>query len=181
MQETDKKQHIKIHGVGLDKEGRCKHYHTSLDIAALLCAQCRKYYACYSCHDEMEDHPFAATAPEEEYPVLCGNCRRKLTRKEYKQGSCPYCHAGFNPRCSLHENIYFSCGEQKKLRRKNQEHTDFWKKVLYALFVYLKKERIQEETGQILYRRREKKNDKILRRSGPERTPNNKRQERRSR
>lgn len=95
MQETDKKQHIKIHGVGLDKEGRCKHYHTSLDIAALLCAQCRKYYACYSCHDEMEDHPFAATAPEEQYPVLCGNCKRKLTRWEYKQGSCPYCHSPY--------------------------------------------------------------------------------------
>ncbi len=71
--------------------------------------QCRKYYACYSCHDELEDHSFVATTPEEVYPVLCGNCGRKLTLQEYKKGSCPYCHAGFNPKCSLHENIYFCC------------------------------------------------------------------------
>lgn len=49
-----KQENIKIHGIGLDKAGRCTHYHTQLDIAALLCAKCRKYYACYSCHDELE-------------------------------------------------------------------------------------------------------------------------------
>ena len=78
-----KQEKIKIHGIGLDKAGRCTHYHTQLDIAALLCAKCRKYYACYSCHDELEDHPFAPTTPEEAYPVLCGNCGRKLTLQEY--------------------------------------------------------------------------------------------------
>ena len=69
-----KQENIKIHGIGLDKAGRCTHYHTQLDIAALLCAKCRKYYACYSCHDELEDHSFMATTPEEAYPVLCENC-----------------------------------------------------------------------------------------------------------
>lgn len=109
--ETIRQKMIKIHGIGLDEEGRCTHYHTKLDIAALLCAKCRKYYACYSCHDGIEDHPFTATTPEEKYPVLCGCCKQKLTYQEYKQGSCPYCHAQFNPRCSLHENIYFACGK----------------------------------------------------------------------
>ncbi len=108
-------KNVRIHGIGLDKAGRCIHYHTEPDIAALLCAKCRKYYACYSCHDEMEDHLFAATQPEEAYPVLCGNCRRKLTYQEYKKGSCPYCQAGFNPKCSLHENIYFCCASTSKV------------------------------------------------------------------
>ena len=82
-----KQENIKIHGIGLDKAGRCTHYHTQLDIAALLCAKCRKYYACYSCHDELEDHSFVATTPEEAYPVLCGNCGRKLTLQEYKKAA----------------------------------------------------------------------------------------------
>lgn len=98
---------VKIHGIGLDKAGRCTHYHTELDVAALLCGKCRKYYACYECHDEMEDHSFEATSEAEPWPVLCGCCRNKLSREEYKTGSCPYCHAQFNPGCSLHENIYF--------------------------------------------------------------------------
>lgn len=58
-------------------------------------------------HDEMEDHSFEATSEAEPWPVLCGCCRNKLSREEYKTGSCPYCHAQFNPGCSLHENIYF--------------------------------------------------------------------------
>ena len=82
-----KQENIKIHGIGLDKAGRCTHYHTQLDIAALLCAKCRKYYACYSCHDELEDHPFAPTTPEEAYPVLCGNCGRKLTLQDTKKAA----------------------------------------------------------------------------------------------
>ncbi len=94
-----KQENIKIHGIGLDKAGRCTHYHTQLDIAALLCAKCRKYYACYSCHDELEDHSFVATTPEEVYPVLCGkfiygnntgrslSCfMRKLRQETYTSG-----------------------------------------------------------------------------------------------
>ena len=64
-----KQENIKIHGIGLDKAGRCTHYHTQLDIAALLCAKCRKYYACYSCHDELEERlivlPDGAAPPGE--------------------------------------------------------------------------------------------------------------------
>ena len=74
-----KQENIKIHGIGLDKAGRCTHYHTQLDIAALLCAKCRKYYACYSCHDELEDHPFVATTPEEAF-------MRKLWQETYTSG-----------------------------------------------------------------------------------------------
>lgn len=98
---------VKMHGIGLDSAGRCVHYHTSCDIASLLCGKCRKYYACFSCHDELEDHPFQATGSEEPYPVLCGVCRHPLTHKEYAAGACPYCGREFNPRCKVHEEIYF--------------------------------------------------------------------------
>lgn len=43
-------------GIGLDSSSRCYHYHTKLDIVALKCAVCQKYYACYKCHDALEEH-----------------------------------------------------------------------------------------------------------------------------
>ena len=138
MQETDKKQYVKIHGIGLDKEGRCRHYHTSLDIAALLCAECRKYYACYSCHDEIEDHPFAATAPEEQYPVLCGSCKRKLTRGEYKQGSCPYCMPVLIHGAAYMKIIILPVGNRKNYGERIRSIRNFGKKFC-MLFLFVKK------------------------------------------
>ncbi len=98
---------IKIHGKELDKNGRCAHWHGPSDVVALLCGKCGKYYACYSCHDEMEDHPFEATGSETEYPVVCGNCMTRLTREEYMTGACPHCKFAFNPGCCKHYDIYF--------------------------------------------------------------------------
>ena len=96
-----------IYGYLTDSCGRCIHYHTPLDIVALKCAQCQKYYACYQCHDALEAHPFEPTAKSEQAPVLCGNCKQLLSRPQYKRGHCPYCVADFNPRCQLHFDIYF--------------------------------------------------------------------------
>ncbi len=110
MKDNQRKD-IPIYGEDLDECGRCRHYHTDLDVVALKCAQCGKYYACYHCHDEMEDHPFKATDGSEPYPVLCGSCRHLLTYKEYSEGRCPYCGHPFNPRCSRHHDIYF-CHEK---------------------------------------------------------------------
>lgn len=73
-------------GIGLDSSSRCYHYHTKLDIVALKCSVCQKYYACYKCHDALEEHCFAATKSDETFPVLCGSCRQMLTLKEYKTG-----------------------------------------------------------------------------------------------
>ena len=77
-----KQENIKIHGIGLDKAGRCTHYHTQLDIAALLCAKCRKYYACYSCHDELEDHSFMANNTGRSLSCFM----RKLRQETYTSG-----------------------------------------------------------------------------------------------
>ncbi len=96
-----------IFGVGLDENGRCIHYHKICDVAALKCAKCGKYYACFECHDALEDHPFAATGTDEPHPVLCGNCHTRLTRDEYLSGSCPHCGITFNANCKRHYGIYF--------------------------------------------------------------------------
>lgn len=98
---------IRIYGIGIDDAGRCVHYHKTCDIAALKCAACGKYYACFSCHDEMEDHPFAATGLGEPAPVLCGICKSLLSREEYGTGACPHCGTAFNPGCKIHKDIYF--------------------------------------------------------------------------
>ena len=42
---------IEVHGIDTDEAGRCTHYHQEVDVAALKCARCQKYYACYQCHD----------------------------------------------------------------------------------------------------------------------------------
>lgn len=94
-------------GVGIDKDSRCQHYHSEVDVVALKCGQCQRYYACYECHDTLEDHGFVAMHRAELYPVLCGACRNCLSQEEYKGGSCPYCAHPFNPNCSLHDSIYF--------------------------------------------------------------------------
>ena len=98
---------IKIYGALTDQAGRCRHYHSQLDIVALKCAACQKYYACYRCHDEVADHHFVASSKSEPYPVLCGNCFRLLSKKQYLLGYCPYCQTAFNPNCRFHHQIYF--------------------------------------------------------------------------
>ncbi|EKS21047.1 hypothetical protein HMPREF9318_01001 [Streptococcus urinalis FB127-CNA-2] len=69
----------KLFGKTIDKEGRCIHYHTVNDIVALKCSYCERYYACFHCHDECENHKFKPTTLEEAIPVLCGKCRNYLT------------------------------------------------------------------------------------------------------
>lgn len=95
------------YGIDLDPEYRCIHYHSVLDIVGLKCATCQHYYACYQCHDSLEDHAFQATSLKEAYPVICGHCRRLLSRSEYDIGHCPFCLSPFNPACRRHKTIYF--------------------------------------------------------------------------
>ena len=97
-----------VHGVGLDAQSRCQHYHSRLDVVSLKCSSCKRYYACYKCHDSLEDHAFQATSSTETAPVLCGVCLHYLTLAEYKMGSCPDCQSLFNPKCQRHDTIYFS-------------------------------------------------------------------------
>ena len=82
----------KIYGLLVDNESRCQHYHTELDIVALKCFDCLKYYACYQCHDSLEEHSFRA------YPCHL---------KQDKVLICGVYQHAFNLACSKHYDIYF--------------------------------------------------------------------------
>lgn len=101
---------MQVYGKLVDDETRCIHYHSEKDIVALKCAKCLKFYPCYQCHNECEDHHFQAWEKTDfEYPaVLCGHCRKLLSIHQYLHSAdCPYCHHSFNPNCAKHYDLYF--------------------------------------------------------------------------
>ncbi len=101
-----------VFGHLVDDAGRCVHYHSELDVVANRCALCRKFYACFKCHDECEDHAFSPVDDSEEATVLCGVCGATFSYAEYCELSrCPSCGSHFNPRCALHKNHYAKKGE----------------------------------------------------------------------
>lgn len=98
---------IKIYGQLIDEQGRCVHYHSQLDIIANQCNSCHKFYACFNCHNELENHDFSPVSLKSEQTVLCGNCQQTFTYQTYSNLSeCSSCQAKFNPSCSLHAEIY---------------------------------------------------------------------------
>jgi len=98
---------IKIWGNLTDSQGRCEHYHTELDIIANKCGICGKFYACYKCHDEAENHSFGGVEGSEKDTVMCGVCGKMFSYEEYsKLSGCSECGSLFNPRCSLHKSCY---------------------------------------------------------------------------
>lgn len=101
---------VQAQGLLVDDESRCVHYHSDKDIVVLQCYECKKYYACYQCHNEIEEHIFSPypLSLKGDRPVLCGSCKETLTYEEYSgKGNCPYCKAAFNPACQSHYSYYF--------------------------------------------------------------------------
>lgn len=98
---------IKVWGQSVGETGTCRHYHSELDVVAQQCAGCQRYYACYQCHDELENHVFQPASTSAGKPVLCGACQTLLTYEEYQLGVCPTCQHPFNPVCALHHDRYF--------------------------------------------------------------------------
>lgn len=97
----------KIHGNLTDNHGRCVHYHTKLDIIANRCDLCKKLYACYQCHNEIENHDFIPVPKNQKETVMCGVCGYYFSYDEYKNVTfCPECKSQFNPKCSKHSCIY---------------------------------------------------------------------------
>jgi len=106
-----------VFGRVIDDETRCKHYYSERDIVAIRFRCCGKYYPCYLCHNESENHQIRVWKREEfdAKAILCGSCKQELSINEYLHAPrCPYCKAAFNPGCSLHYHLYFDVEKKTK-------------------------------------------------------------------
>lgn len=100
-----------VHGLDLDANTRCRHYHSEKDVIAIKMRCCEAYYACIDCHASLAGHA-AAVWPQSECQtpaVLCGVCKTELSIDEYLNANnrCPRCQAAFNPGCRNHYHLYF--------------------------------------------------------------------------
>ncbi|WKD58149.1 CHY zinc finger [Corynebacterium capitovis DSM 44611] len=102
-----------MHGIDVDPQGRCVHWHSPVDVVANRCATCGKFYACHLCHEQLADHAFGRAASAD-LCVMCGACGAVMTGLEYgtshsaaNGAACPRCGHGFNPGCASHASIYF--------------------------------------------------------------------------
>ncbi|MBZ9629157.1 hypothetical protein LB465_00085 [Salegentibacter sp. LM13S] len=100
-----------VYGQSIDKQTRCIHWHSALDVIAIKFKCCGKYYPCFSCHEEAADHEHEVWPKTEftEKAILCGVCGHELSIQDYMESSntCPNCKASFNPGCSNHYHLYF--------------------------------------------------------------------------
>lgn len=102
--------HIKVYGPIVDNETRCTHYHSALDIIAIKFKCCGKYYPCFKCHNENEQHSIVKWSKNERdhKAILCGVCKNEMTIKTYMSvNHCPHCNSPFNENCSFHYHYYF--------------------------------------------------------------------------
>lgn len=101
-----------VHGVGIDAQTRCRHYHSDLDIIAIKFKCCGKWYPCFECHEELTNHEHNTWPLDQrnELAVLCGGCGYQLSVAEYldSSSSCPECSSSFNPGCKKHYYLYFA-------------------------------------------------------------------------
>jgi uncharacterized CHY-type Zn-finger protein len=104
-----------VHGVGIDAETRCAHWHGPTDVIALRMKCCGRWYPCFDCHAELVEHPPEVwpLAERDAGAVLCGACGAVLGIDAYLgcESTCPECTAAFNPGCALHHHLYFESSE----------------------------------------------------------------------
>ncbi len=90
----------------IDADGRCRHWHTLVDVIANKSHTCGGWFACSLCHAELTDHDLGPM-PKDELCVMCGACGRTMTYAEYSAYKCPACGHAFNTGCALHAGTYF--------------------------------------------------------------------------
>ena len=100
-----------VHGLPIDAETRCAHWHGAADVVAIRFRCCDRFYPCHECHLAVADHPAEVWEADrrDEHALLCGVCGTTLTIERYLDvDACPDCHAPFNPGCRLHRHLYFA-------------------------------------------------------------------------
>ena len=104
-----------VHGIDLDPQTRCAHYHKPVDVIAIKMRCCGVYYACKDCHVALADHAIEVWPREEwnQLAVLCGCCGAELSVRTYMEcgDTCPACRVQFNPGCRNHYHFYFEAEE----------------------------------------------------------------------
>jgi uncharacterized CHY-type Zn-finger protein len=99
-----------VHGLNVDRETRCAHYHSARDVVAIRMKCCDRYYACKDCHDALAGHTVQRwpRAEWDEPAVLCGACGTEMRIRDYlgSADACPACKAPFNPGCRAHHHFY---------------------------------------------------------------------------
>ncbi|WP_080872294.1 CHY zinc finger protein [Oceanobacillus timonensis] len=99
-----------IHGAVIDNQTRCTHYHQLHDIIAIKFKCCGKYYPCYQCHQEFENHNIAVWGKHEfdTLAIVCGVCKTEHTINQYlNTNTCLHCKSLFNEGCQNHYHLYF--------------------------------------------------------------------------
>ena len=101
---------VTVHGVDIDAQTRCAHWHSPLDVIAIKFACCHEFYSCHDCHAALAGHKAKRwTAELIQDVVLCGACGKLLSTCEYLNSGaqCTECGARFNPACEKHYHLYF--------------------------------------------------------------------------
>ncbi len=100
-----------VHGLDIDPEARCAHWHSELDIIAIKFKCCGQWFPCFECHVAVSDHDPQVWPLDKRdaLAILCGACGHQLSLSDYFEcGSvCPACAGSINPGCANHYNLYF--------------------------------------------------------------------------
>ncbi|WBU38589.1 CHY zinc finger protein [Homoserinibacter sp. YIM 151385] len=100
-----------VHGLPVDLETRCVHWHQPWDVVALALPCCERLHPCRECHDAVAGHEAQLWPPDrfDAEAILCGACGSPMSIERYLAAdACPCCAAVFNPGCRLHRHRYFA-------------------------------------------------------------------------
>ncbi|MBO3662448.1 CHY zinc finger protein [Microbacterium stercoris] len=99
-----------VHGRNVDAQTRCVHWHTELDVLAILFPCCDRWYPCHDCHADDAGHPAQPWSADagDRHALLCGVCGGTTPIAQYRATSrCGACGRDFNPGCRRHHHLYF--------------------------------------------------------------------------